>query len=99
MAMDSRVVYGLLDPRTGMIVYVGVTKNPSYRYLEHLRMPRKEGNQKNAWIKELIDLGLKPVFVFLDSVNESQHEEAEQKWIAHFQKLGALYNHRLKIKK
>lgn len=96
LPLNYRVIYGLLDTRDGTIRYVGVTKNPQYRLSEHLRMPVKEGAQKNAWIKGLLEAGLTPAFVFLDSVKEEVAAEREYFWVEHFQSLSPLYNYKLK---
>lgn len=96
LGLGSRVIYGLVDPRDGIIRYIGVTKNPAYRLAEHMRMPHKEGLHKNQWIAELISKGLSPIFVFLDAVKEEQAKETEFKWITHFSTLGVLFNHKIK---
>lgn len=31
-------VYELVDPRTGAVVYVGITNNPNQRFQAHLRV-------------------------------------------------------------
>lgn len=98
LPLDHRIIYGLCDSRDGTIRYVGVTNNPRYRLAEHLRMPEKEGMQKNAWIKSLLDVGLTPVFVFLDSVKDDVAAVEEYKWIEHFQSLSPLYNYKLRKK-
>lgn len=99
LSLNSRVVYALVDPRDGLVRYVGVTKNPAYRLAEHMRMPVKEGQHKNNWIADLIKSGLVPIFVFLDSVSEETASQCEQEWIAHFSTLGVLFNHKIKSTK
>lgn len=96
LSLEDRVIYGLCDPRNGMILYVGVTDNPQYRYKEHLRMPKKESMGKNCWVKELLSLNLKPIFVFLDTAHQDIAKEREYFWINHFGKLGPLFNHKIK---
>jgi|WetSurMetagenome_2_1015567.scaffolds.fasta_scaffold274197_3 hypothetical protein len=96
LGLDSRVIYGLCDPRDGLIRYVGVTKNPAYRLSEHLRMPVKEGIAKNTWIADLLSKELTPIFVFLEAVKEEDASACEQEWIESFAKLGVLFNHKVK---
>jgi hypothetical protein len=96
LSLNSRVVYALVDSRDGLVRYVGVTRNPAYRLAEHLRCPRKEGEHKNNWIKDLRSKGLTPIFVFLDAAVDEDSSACEQKWIEHFSKLGVLFNHKIK---
>jgi len=58
-------VYGLRDPRTGTIRYVGSSLDIWNRYSGHLRpSPGKKG----AWIKELKTLGLTPDLVIIEDM-------------------------------
>ena len=54
------VVYVLIDPRDGIVRYVGITDQTMNRRLDqHLK--RTDGNnEKSAWINELILAGMKP---------------------------------------
>ena len=88
------VIYGLCDSRTGIVKYVGVTSQPSYRFKEHLR-GKKESKIK-VWIDELKSQKVEPIFIFLDSVHSSLAEETEMKWITHFNKISPLINSKLK---
>lgn len=96
LPLDMRVIYALVDPRDGLVRYVGVTRNPSSRFSQHLRMPSSEGSQKNDWIKSLKDISMTPVFVFLDTVKDTAADETELEWIKHFSTLGVLFNHKMK---
>ena len=82
-------IYGLVDPRTIRIHYVGVTGNhPSVRLKEHLEL---KGNapQKNAWLAELKQLELVPSIVILEHVKDKVPAYArERAWIQAGKKLG-----------
>lgn len=57
MAMVTKTVYGLVDPRDGRVRYVGSSKRPAIRYRSHL-----SGGDKctGEWVAELKALGLRP---------------------------------------
>lgn len=80
-------IYGLIDPRTGCIRYVGKTVRPAQRLKLHLTDP--EDNYKARWVRSLQREGLNPEMVILQWVHESAWESAEQWWIAHFREHGA----------
>lgn len=91
LPLNKHVIYALVDPRDGMVRYVGVTKNPARRLTDHLRGGRGQSGKKD-WIEELQAIKLMPVFVFLDSVLDVISKQEEREWITHFQRLGLLYN-------
>lgn len=79
-------IYGLIDPRTQEVRYVGKTKDLQERYRIHLYERRK--NHKCNWIEYLQRQGLKPQLIILEEVPETQWQEAERLWIGHFQSKG-----------
>ena len=83
-------IYGLVDPRTDQLRYVGKSKNPVVRKYQHVcasQLRRKQ--HKNHWIKDLLASGLKPELVQLETVPYADWEEAETFWIAYFRFIGA----------
>lgn len=77
-------IYGLIDPRTKMLRYVGQTNRNSHkRVLQHLRVCQKKTVPPvNAWLRGLLKSGLRPEvidFEVLPSV-ELGHE-AECFWM------------------
>lgn len=61
-------VYGLVDPRTGLIRYVGKTKDPKDRIGSHLTEARHVGcprTYKNYWVRRLLAEGLRPGMLLL----------------------------------
>lgn len=87
-------IYGLLDPRDGLLRYVGQTIQPlKLRLLDHCK-----GNypcRKTSWVKSLKKLGLRPRIVPLESeIHPSLLNESEAAWIAIARATGAtLLNH------
>lgn len=68
-------IYGLTDPRTGAVRYIGKTRRQvkhsvRYRYRSHLAEAKSNPNltHKTRWISQLLALGLEPETVILDEV-------------------------------
>ena len=75
------VVYGLLDPRTTELKYVGCTKNYKSRYSQHCSAPSGTP-QKIKWHKELKELNLIPIIILLAEFdNERDAYECENSHI------------------
>ena len=88
--MTTTFIYGLCDPRTGALRYVGKSKNWKQRSYEHVcasHLRRK--CHKNHWIKSLLAEGYKPDAFLIEEVPSSQWEDAEREWIAYFRSIGA----------
>jgi hypothetical protein len=85
------VVYVLIDPRDDLIRYVGVTvRSKRLRMNEHLSKARKGGQSyRDSWLRQLLDLKLKPKLQVIETVDESEWEAAEKRWIKHFKDAGA----------
>lgn len=82
---DTTFIYGLIDPRTDEVRYVGKANDPKCRLGNHLTpknlAPR---NKRNSWLKQLLQAGLKPRLVVLEEVDKDIWQEAEQRWIAFY---------------
>jgi hypothetical protein len=64
-------VYALIDPITGLVRYIGKSKNVDYRFHRHLYESRKNTRtHKCAWIKGLLDKNLRPELLILDTIDE-----------------------------
>lgn len=59
-------VYGLHDPRTGELRYIGKSDDPRYRLIGQLNEDR--GTHRCNWIRSLRREGLRPVQVIIDAV-------------------------------
>lgn len=58
-------VYGLHDPRTGQLRYVGKSDNPRGRLTEHMREVRN--THRCNWVQSLKSVGLKPILTIIDA--------------------------------
>ncbi len=91
-AVTAAYIYGLVDPRTNFIRYVGKSVDPQIRLSRHLR-PHSTDSPKTycaRWIRSLKTIGLEPTLTILEGPCENW-EEAERRWIASFP-LGQLTN-------
>jgi hypothetical protein len=75
-------IYGLVDPRTDEVRYVGrAVEDPWYRYTRHLK--DETDTYKGRWVRSLRNEGLKPKLVIIEAgVPESKINECECWWIA-----------------
>ncbi len=80
-------VYGLKDPRDGLIHYVGQTKHLEQRLAQHLGPDRGHGH-KARWIADLRACGLRPEIVILSQVTRAEINDEECLWIAKGRELG-----------
>ncbi len=87
-------VYGLGDPRTGQICYVGITSNLYQRYAQHLLHSHNKGNIE--LIDELRVLDILPTLVALEKdVDEAIIYERERYWIEHYSQDEATLTNRI----
>lgn len=87
-------IYGLFDPRTGYLRYIGKTvQSLNERVNQHLA--RVDSNtHKNMWLRQLKEQGLRPVCVSIAQCTVDAVDQLERVWIALFKELGAdLTNH------
>lgn len=74
-------IYGLQDPVTQQIRYVGKTKNPKMRFHNHMNPRHNEHTHKRNWINSLKELHLRPCMLILDEVSEDDWKFWEKYWI------------------
>lgn len=84
-------IYGLKDPRTGEIRYVGKANNPQRRLTYHLCDSQlSPKTHRNYWLRSLRAIGLKPSLVILETLAHGEcWKSAEKRWIRHFLDAGA----------
>lgn len=81
-------IYGLIDPITQELRYVGKTYNIRIRYNEHMSKLKKN-TYKNNWIKKLLQNKLKPeIYCFEEFDSENDAYEAEEFYISYFKQIG-----------
>jgi hypothetical protein len=81
-------IYGLVDPRTGHVRYVGKSNKPTVRLGLHLIPSQlKETTHKTRWLRQLLDAGERPRLIILENVPKVSWPESEKKWISHYRNL------------
>jgi hypothetical protein len=83
-------IYGLYDPRDNEIKYIGKSKHPKERLVEHIYEGRYMlcDCRKNRWVKELLENELKPYFQIIEEVNDFYGQEREKFWIRFYRDNG-----------
>jgi len=83
--MKTTFIYGLKDPLTKEIRYVGKSNNPRIRLSSHLR--DKSKTYKVNWINKLKRKGLGPELVVLEEVEYDKWQEKEKFYIKYYENL------------
>ena len=94
--MSRIFIYGLRDPRSMMIRYVGKTNTGMRRPLSHAEkqcLDIERNTHKVNWIRSLLKLGLMYEVVVLEHVSiVADLDSAERKWIRWGREAGVLVN-------
>lgn len=81
-------IYGLVDPITGFVRYVGKSVSPNNRLRAHL-IPSllKSKSHKNNWLRSLLAVAKKPDLILLEKISDADWENAERRWIAYYRSI------------
>lgn len=80
-------MYGLRDPETQEIRYVGRTSRLTKRFSERLRTNTTASSHKKAWIQSLLRKGLQPEILVLAECTPEKAVETENFYINQFSNL------------
>ena len=83
---ERAFVYGLINPLTQEVFYIGQSNNPHQRFVEHLR--DTSNSTKVETIKNLREQGYKPSLAILEEVDGSPALEREQRWMRFYEEQG-----------
>lgn len=75
-------IYGLCDPDSHTVMYVGKTSSPDTRLKFHLREASNNSSAKDKWIQSLLLVEKNPVFTIIEECTEDNEIEREKHWIA-----------------
>jgi hypothetical protein len=86
----KNVIYGLVDPNTNEIRYIGKAINLNERIKNHYKPSRLiSKTHKNNWLNVLLNENKKPFVIILESdLNEELLNKSEIKWISNYKKIG-----------
>lgn len=89
--MAKGVIYGIIDPITNQIRYVGQTINLTKRKSAHIRMAIKTNNNTYVynWLRTLLAKGYKPEFFVLEICKVQDLDSLEIFYINYFKMLGS----------
>jgi len=78
------IIYGLVDPRTLLVRYVGLSSTGEKRPQAHRRYALHENTRKANWIRALLALGLTYEIAVLEEVASKEAlADTERFWIAY----------------
>lgn len=90
----EHVIYGLIDPHTNLVMYVGYTSNLKARFSHHCSSSKHRSNAREIWVNDLLTQGTKPICSILERTDEQRWEASERHWINHYKlKNPTLTNH------
>lgn len=84
-------IYGLVDPRTGQLRYVGKANDLASRLKSHLRDAKRRDTPVYRWIRKLLTQGVGPSIRLLEECT-GDWREAERRIIAEYREAGTLLN-------
>jgi hypothetical protein len=92
--LTNTIIYGLCDPRTQELRYVGKTSRSLKKRLRgHLDRSKKPRTHRDCWIRSLLKQGIAPGIFEIDTV-DGDGCESESHHIAYFKSIGCdLTNH------
>ena len=82
---NKTYIYGLIDPRTNQIRYVGKADNPTDRFYNH--WADKRINHRTCWFKSLKKEGIKPRIEILAVVEKDNWQFWEKHYISLYDNL------------
>lgn len=84
----QNAIYALIDPTDHLVYYVGQTRKPRGRLVQHLTMRHYKGT-KAVWLRRLEQQGQRPHMQILELVKGAEAALAkEQEWICLFVEKG-----------
>ena len=85
-------IYALKDPISGVIRYIGNTKNPKGRYRQHLKDAEKRSKTlKQNWIRSLSEKNMQPTMDIIEKIeNDEEARNREEFYV--LQNIDTVYN-------
>lgn len=81
-------IYSLSCPISGEVKYIGKSKNPNKRLLDHIRKCRNTTSHKNSWIIGLTTKGVNPVMHVIEETNIDEVNFWEMHYISLYKSWG-----------
>jgi len=81
-------IYGLIDPTTNQLRYIGKSLNPKVRLRRHIADINLHDSHKDRWLKKLIKNNFKPELIIVDEVLPNEWQFWEIHYIEYFKFIG-----------
>lgn len=91
-AIRKIYIYGLRDPFTSEIRYVGKTVNLNRRYNSHISRCNESKRHSANWIRSIIQAGSKPILFIIEETSLENWQDRETFWINYYRNLFDLTN-------
>lgn len=85
--MNTTYIYGLKDPVSLEMRYVGKSNNPIKRLKHHIYNSKKYNRHCSSWIKSLLNNNLFPILEIIEECTLENWQEREIHWIGKFDNL------------
>lgn len=85
---ENTYIYGLIDPITNELRYVGKTVNINRRYKRHINEVNLHNSHKDRWIRKLLNNNHIPEIIVIDLVKTNEWQYWEIFYIEYFKFLG-----------
>lgn len=86
--LKTKTIYGLVDPTTKLIRYVGCSEDVERRLAEHIYARSNSTKPLADWINSLVEEDLFPTCQILEVVNVDFCRKAETRWTKHYKASG-----------
>jgi group I intron endonuclease len=83
-------IYGLIDPRTNQLRYIGKSINPKLRLRKHISERNLHDSYKDRWLRKLHENNLKPELIIIDLVTIDDWKYWEIFYILYFKSIGCI---------
>lgn len=88
-----KTIYALIDPRNGLVFYVGRTSDIKSRINKHNSKHTNKGTPKHDYVQGILEAGLKCEYIILDEVTKEEGKFWESFYTDTFRAWGfTLYN-------
>jgi hypothetical protein len=87
--MADCFIYGLVDPRSNCLRYIGKTTNLRHRFWRHTHPSSKDRTHRACWIRGIVAVGLLPRIEVITVVDRAVEDAEERYYIALFRAMGA----------
>lgn len=85
---ESVFIYGLIDPLSNELRYVGKSIKPNNRLRKHISERFTHDSYKDRWIRKIVDQGVRPELIIIDEVPYGEWQFWEQHYISYYKMIG-----------